>query len=266
MEDETTTVDDPQADAAFGAGFGGKEVAKPAAKKKPDPAPSTQEKDDPQPEYVQLTKAEADELRAAAARTTDHERQFSKAFGTIGKLQQLVNELQTNKKAELSATAFTKLKEQFPELAEMTREAVQNALSGRNDHDPEALTRLLAEKTTAREIEVLEDAYPDWKIIVGAVAPGEQADANNPFRKWLATKDDSYQKRISDSESAAVITRAITLFQTETQAPAKPQPKPSARDAARREVLTAAVQPKGDGAPSTNSDSLDAAFAAGFRS
>jgi hypothetical protein len=263
MEDETTTVDDPQADAAFGAGFGAKEVAKPV-KEKPEPAPTTQVKDDPKPEYVQLTKAEADELRAAAARTTDHERQFSKAFGTIGKLQQLVNELQTNKKAELSATAFTKLKEQFPELAEMTREAVENALSGRNDPDPDALTRLLAEKTTAREIEVLEDAYPDWKTIVGAVAPGEQPDANNPFRKWLATKDEPYQKRISDSESAAVITRAITLFQKETAKPPARQ-QPSARDAARREVLTAAVQPKGDGAPSTNSDSLDAAFSAGFR-
>jgi hypothetical protein len=45
------------------------------------------------------------------------------------------------------------------------------------------------------ELEALEDAYPDWREITGAVdVTQQQPDPDNAFRKWLATKDEAYQR------------------------------------------------------------------------
>lgn len=264
MEDDTTTVDDAAADADFGAGFESKET--PPAKEKPEPATDARAKEEPAPEYAQLTKSELAELKAAASKTASYDQQLSKAFGTIGNLQKVINELQTNKKAELSSGAFTKLKEQFPELAEMTKEAVENALSGRPnaEADEARIERLVAQRAVEREVEALEDAHPDWRTIVGAVDTAQaQPDPQNPFRKWLATKDATYQARVNGTVSAAILTRAISIFQKET---AKPAQRPNPRADSRREQIAAAVQPRGDGAPAASRKSEDDEFIAGFNS
>jgi hypothetical protein len=123
----------------------------------------------------------------------------------------------------------------------------------------------MEELAVARETEALEDAFPDWHSIVGAVGKDEQPDPNNPYRKWLATKPDDYQRRINGTMSAAVIGRSIRLFQSETKAPAKPATQ--SRDSnARDAVIRGAVQPKGDGGAPSSSNSREDAFAAGFGS
>lgn len=264
LEDDGKSVDDA-GEAAFAAAFASKEPKNPPAQEKPEPATETARvKEEPAPEYVQLTKDEVVALRAISAEMLSLKQQQAKETGNIGNLYKAINELKSNKKAELSSGAFTKLKDQFPELADMTKEAVENALSGRPDTkaDEATIERLVAQRTAAREIEVLEDAHPDWRDIVGAVSPGEQPNADNSFRKWLATKDATYQARVNGTESAAVLTRAITRFQTETKKPAAP--RPSTTDEARREQLRESVQPRGDGAPPTSGKSDDEPFLAGF--
>ena len=157
----------------------------------------------------------------------------------------------------------------FPELAAQTRSALEAALSGitgtgASDVDPAKLESVMASYTAKREIEALEDAYPEWRTIVGAVGAGEQPDPDNAFRKWLAGKDTIYQQRVNATESAAVISRAIRLFQKETAPAAKVNGTP--RDTARAERIKAAVQPKGDGAAAPASRSDDDAFLEGFNS
>jgi hypothetical protein len=158
----------------------------------------------------------------------------------------------------------------FPELAHQTRAALEAALSGisgtgANDVDAGKIETMLASYTSKREVEALEDAYPDWRQIVGAVdVTKEQPDPNNPFRRWLASKDAAYQNRINGSESAAVIGRAIRLFQNETRTPAKPAATP--RGNARAERIRNAVQPRGDGAGAAAGRSEDDEFVAGFNS
>lgn len=272
-DDDTASVDDAQEQAAFGSGFEGKPAEKPTAKtEKPDPAETPRAKEEPKPEYVQITKSDWAEMRAAAAKTESYDQQLSRAFGTIGNLQKIVNEVKAQTPRDLGvkmpAEAFVKMAKDFPELAELSREEFQAALAGlkgpgNTEADEAVIKRILAEHTSAREIEALEDVHPDWRDIVGAVdVTKEQPNPDNPFRKWLATKDATYQARVNNTESAAVIARAIRSFQTETKATSKPTEKP--RDDARADRIRAAVQPKGDGGGPAATNSREDAFAAGF--
>ncbi len=281
---DTAAVDDATADAEFGSGFAGvegKTDTKPPAHGKAEPARDAAPAEAaPEPEVVSITAKEWAEVRAAAAKTASYDQQLSKAFGTIGNLQKLVNGFQAKqvqaeppaaRKVEISPAAFAEMARDFPELAQQTRAALEAALSGMpapngTELDATKIEGMLSQYTARREIEALEDAWPDWRTIVGAVdVSKEQPDPENPFRKWLGTKDAAYQERINGSESAQVIGRAIRLFQKETAAPA-PKPNGAApRDTARADRIRAAVQPRGDNAGAGAGKSDEDEFAEGFR-
>jgi hypothetical protein len=286
---DTTIADDKASEADFGAGFAGTEgkpdkaAAKPdKATTKPDaPQPAETPRAEETPEYVQVTAKEWNEIKAAAARTASYDQQFSKLFGTTGNLAKQINEQRAAttpaaaaavaKKFEVPKEAFAAMERDFPELAAQTRAALEAALSGLpgpggNDaHDPAKLESLLAQYHSKRELEVLEDQFPTWRTIVGAVdVTREQPDPNNAFRKWLGGKPADYQARVNGSESAQVIGRAIRLFQRETAAPAKTNGAP--RNDARADRIRAAVQPRGDNAGAAAGKSENDEFLEGFNS
>ena len=162
-----SAVDDGQ----FDAGFKGENVPVKTAKPAPAEAPRAEEKPD-EPEYVQISAKDWAEVRAAAAKTASYDQQLSKAFGTIGNLQKLVNNFQaqtpTGRKVEIPKDAFAAMERDFPELAAQTRSALEAALSGitgtgASDVDPAKLESVMASYTAKREIEALEDAYPEWR-------------------------------------------------------------------------------------------------------
>ncbi len=267
MEDDKTTAEQVAVDDAFTGGFEGKAAeVKPEVQTQATETPPADEKKD-EPKYVQITETEWNRVKAAADKTDAHDRQFSTVFGTVGRFEQLVKQVrdaQSEVTGKLSSVAFDKLKEQFPELAEMTREAVQNALAARPvETDTSAFDRLRQERI-AGEMEALEDAHPGWQQIVNVAAPGEE-DPKHPFRVWLATKDEKYQARIIKTESASVISRAIDLYQRETSKPAVPPKATPARADVRREQIAAAVNPRGDGASPPPRATVDEAFEAGYR-
>lgn len=280
MEAEAKTAPPPKPQAASEPSAAAPQP-KPAAK--PAPAASAAA-----PEYVQLTKEQFERLNAAADRIAGYDQQFSKAFGTIGDVQKLVRQLQAQTprglKVEIPKDAFAGLAKDFPELAEHVRAGLDATLKGitgtsteMTRPDPEEVSRIVSERTRAVQLEALDEEYPDWRTIVGAVQEGQAPDPNNPFRKWLATKDAAYQARINGTQSAAVITRAIAAFQKDTANPAPqtspgrpaaaPRIDPKAQAAqARQARLRQAIQPRGDGAqpPARNSDEDE--FEAGFKS
>jgi hypothetical protein len=280
-EDEhDTTTDDAAAEAAFAGGFEAETPKRPeprAAPGKDQPAETPREikpNGKADPDYVQITRSDWDNVRTAAAKTATYDQQLSKAFGTIGNLQKVINGLRDQtpqgRKIEVSREAFADLERDFPELANSTRAALERALSGVNGNgaDPAVIRRMLNEHTSEREVEVLEDAHPDWRDIVGAVDVSQQMpDPNNPFRKWLATKDAGYQRRINGTESAAVVMRAINLFQRETQTRTQTRQAQAARADARTDRIRQAVQPRGDGAaPAADAtNDVEAAFESGFK-
>jgi hypothetical protein len=279
-DDETATAEAEarEADAEFGSGFSGK-TATPEAK--PEPAATPRADGEAAPEFVQITKKEWDEVRAAHARTASYDAQFSKAFGTIGNIQKVLNDIQRGGKVEISDAAFAELDRDFPELAKQLRAAMAGVKVGIHGTgqpvaaiDDNRIETMMASYTAKRELEVLEDQHPDWRQIVGAIdASREQPDPDNPFRKWLSGKDLAYQDRINATESAAVIGRAITLFQRETKAAAaaanaKPVAPSTPQADARAQRIRDAVQPRGSNtvAGTNNQNDEDAQFAAGFRS
>lgn len=287
VEDDTATLVDAQENADFASGFtpdAGKPTEKPTADRtEPEAAPegATVEAEE-KPEYVQISAKDWAEVRAAAAKTASYDQQLSKAFGTIGNLSKQIAEQKaagqpaaaaaTAKKIEIQKDAFNAMRRDFPELADQIQTALETALSGipvgsgANDADPAKLENLLATYNSRREIEVLEDQFPDWRDIVGAVDVTRETPPDNAFRKWLGTKDSAYQQRINGSESAAIIGRAIRTFQRETAAPAKPAAAAKPRDDARAERIRAAVQPRGDNAGAAAGKSDDDMFEEGFRS
>lgn len=265
---DTTTVDDaPNSD--FDAGFEG--GAEPVTKK-PEPAETPREEAEPPVEYVQLTKKEVDEIKAAAAKTASYDQQFSRLFGTTGNLQKLLNEAKAQaaqppaaRKIAIDKTAFAAMEKDFPELAQYTREALEKALSGVDAPDGVDTGKLLKDTLRQRELEILEEDHPDWKDVVGFIpGPDGNPDPDNAFRKWLGTKDTVYQTRILQTVSPPVIARAIRLFQNESRVAVKAPVTP--RNDARADRIKAAIQPRGDnaGAAPGNSD-LDA-FNEGFNS
>lgn len=272
---------DAQENADFGAGFEGKPAEKPPAEnppttEKPEPAATPRVEAKPKPKYIQITEADWNEVRAAAAKTASYDQQLSRAFGTIGNLQKIVNEQRAagqpaGRKFEVPKEAFAAMERDFPELAQQTRAALEAALSGvsgtgANDADTATTFKsLLAAEKSKQQIEELEDQFPDWRTIVGAVdVTREQPDPNNGFRKWLAGKPVDYQNRVNGSESAAVIGRAIRTFQKEAAA-AAPKVNGTPRDA-RADRIRAAVQPRGDNAGAAAGRSEDEEFVAGFNS
>lgn len=280
MDDETlpdtSAADDARELAEFGAGFDDKPAEKPAAKPdKPDPAATPRAAEPAPPKYVQITEQEVAEFRAAAAKTASYDQQLSKAFGTIGNLQKLVNGLQSQTprgaRVEIPKDAFKAMERDFPELAKQTRDALEAALAGVSGtggaavDDDEKFEARVASWSSKRELKTLAEDFPEWRTIVGAVdATQQQPDPNNPFRKWLAGKDVAYQTRINASESAEVIGGAIRLFQTETKATPKPGGTPTPREAARAERIRGAVQPRGDNAGAAPAKSDDDEFEAGY--
>ena len=285
MSDTTTEIDHQAEDAAAQAEFDAGIAMETGGKPKADPKP---ERPDPKPEakpvaevvvksaepkYVRLTEDQFASLNAAAAKTVTFEAQLSKAFGTIGNMQKVMNELreQTPRglKVEIPKDAFSAMEKDFPELAQHTRAGLEATLRGLTgtgpataEIDPEKMQQLVSEHVIRLETEALEDAYPDWREIVGAVdITKQQPDANNQFRKWLGTTPGAYQVKVNGTNSAAVLSRAIQAFQAETKAaPATPSLKAQLQ-AAR---IQAAVKPRGDGgqAPPARSDDED--FEAGF--
>lgn len=279
-------AEDRQAAADLEAGAA-MEAGKPAASPDPAPRPEKPAAVKPQapaaepkaPEYVQLTREQFSTFEAASRKTLSMEQQLQKAFGTLGSLQKTFNELKTGTPRgapiEIPKDAFTELETDFPELAKHMRAGLEKTLRGATgtgpanaEIDPEKLRELVAEHAaklrTDAEIEALEDAYPEWRGIVGAVdtSAGQQPDPNNPFRKWLAGKDEAYRARINGTTSASVLTRAIQLFEAETKAEPTPKPKQAQQ---RQAQLRAAVQPRGDGGQAAATASDDDDFEAGFR-
>ena len=228
-------------------------------------------------DYIQITRDQFAAFDASARRTVALEQQISRAFGTLGDIQQIVRNLQAatprGTAVEIPKDAFADMAREFPEMADMVRRGVETALQGvtgtaqtQVEADPVKLQAAIDQQVLKLEKEALEDAYPDWMQITGAVdmRQGHQPDPNNAYRRWLASKDGAYQQKVNATSSASVLTRSIQLFQNETRpkaAPAKQGGNLKQRFFASR--AREAIQPRGDGGravPTTADDDFEKGF------
>lgn len=244
------------------------------------------------PTFAQITIEELEGLKSAASKTAENKKQLDTLLGTIGRVQQYLKKLDETAVSgvaiDLPADALADMREDYPELAAKLEAIFGKARvrgSARYEEpaevtpakpaeaDQRAVSTLIREAMRESAKETLEDAYPDWREIVGAVAEGQSPNPEHPFRKWLASKDEAYQHRINATESPGVIARAIERFQSETAKPeTKAAQKPAPNEAAREQRtarIASAIQPKGDGKPPTlpkSADDEEDAFEKGFKS
>ena len=229
-----------------------------------------------QAEFVQITREQFNSLEAAAKKVTDIEGQLSKAFGTIGNVQQTVNKLSQGVSpvtAELVKEAYADMANEFPELAGHHSKALEKIFSkvraanaSGEPVDHKAVQKLVQDQALAYQVEALNDAYSDWREIVGAVDSDGRHDGKNPFRQWLTKQPIGYQHKVNATNSAAVIERAIDRFRKDTAVRSAPQPTPKIppKAARRLERVRGAIQPRGDGGMPRPSSNANDEFSQGF--
>lgn len=267
----------------------------------PTPAPS------PEPKYVQITEEEWNSTRTRAAKVDEIEatwnRKLDTAFGKVGGIERKLAELQTatpqGEALQLDEADFADLKDQYPEIGELTLKAMNKALSrikGTAGVDSEALNKQLESKlgeaTAAirRELEEerLEDVLPNWKQEVNtpafdawitaqkgwdtrlkdaAFVRANLADPQSPLSKWVAANpDEPVSLYLSTKTSgAARMLRAYDASRKSASAPPPTQPPapPQAQLTVRQRQLAAAVPPRSDSA-SPRSSTGKSAFQEGF--
>lgn len=280
------TAEDIAAQAEFDQGAANVSGAEPQAKAPvvadPVDRPVVEPQPDPEPlppklRYARITEEELAELRESAKKTGTFEKQFAKAFGTIGDVQKIVRDMQSQTprgiKVEVPEGAFEGFdREGFPEMGALVREAIEKALTGVKgtassdiSFGSEDVKRILLEEKMEHEAEVLDDLHPDWREIVGAIdASKEPSDPDNKYRQWLAAKPEKYQAKINSSISSAVMARSITLFQKETSPPPAPAPTSSPQTQQRAKRIEDAIQPRGDGGHPGTREAENDEFVAAF--
>ena len=247
-----------QADADFAAGFDDDTTAAPtetpaAQQDDTTQGENTEQPAEPVPEYVQLTKAERDELFALREQA---QKQFGTAFGKIGGIERRLQELNTGAQVEISQEDIDALKDDFPPLA-AALEKVRNLRALPGGLDPDKLDSMVAERVSKVEqkfeLRLLAKDHPDWK----------QIDADPAFAAWVATQPDEFKQGLAQASQAydsAVVSEAMTKFkQARRTAPANTGGDPAS---ARRSRMSAAVTPRGVGGPATPNatDDLMAGF------
>ena len=257
LNDHDNTTDD----TAFSAGFDDDTTATPTETPAAQQDAKTQGENsmpaqaEPAPEYVQLTKAERDELIATRQQW---EKQFGTAFGKIGGIERTIKSLTDGAQVEISQEDIDALKDDFPPLA-AALEKVRSlrALPG-GGVDQEQIASLVAEKVSAVEqkfeLRLLSKDHPDWK----------QIDADPAFAQWVAAQPDEFKQTLahaSQSYDSAVVSNAMTKFKQSRRTAPSPAADPAS---ARRSRMSAAVTPRGTGGTAAG-DSTDP-FLSGYNS
>lgn len=184
-----------------------------------------------------------------------YRKQIDNQAGHIGKLNAAIQSLrqETSRGDPVSVTDedVADIGEHFPELAGMTKNALNKVLSKLNvrgtgtAQTPEeyvSLARQAAEDVASKErvkthVELLNGLNPGWEKITGL----PDQDGNVPetdYRKWLIKQPVEYQEKILNSNNAFEIGSSITAFKAATEAAAKKQQQ-------NKQRLANAVQPEG---------------------
>lgn len=184
------------------------EAATPAVS---EPAPEAAPAEAAAPEQDELTKLKAEleaeraKLRRATGSISGYERHLQAERAERSRLEQALTQLTSkpNTQAEQDANdeSLAYLKENFPELSTALEKAIENKLKGLDQRFAQVDTRInetvapikqrFEAETTAREMDMLNAAHPDWQRVV-----------NEPdYVSWLDSQPAAVQQ-IMDSPIA----------------------------------------------------------------
>jgi len=182
-----------------------------------------------------------------------YRKQIDNLAGNYGALKSAFQKLQqdTPKGEQVTVTDedLTEMYGEFPELAGMTKNALNNVLKRVNlkgaSIDPAAIdervntlvTERVSNERVAIHKELLNGLTPGWDAIVGL--PDEQGNIpQTDYRKWLATQPADYQSKMAETNNAFEIGASIKAFQEAHATAANKQTQ-------NKQRLTNAIQPSG---------------------
>lgn len=265
----------------FHSGFGG-QTNEPDTQNTSDdlPVETQAETEPPAPEFVQLTKQQFDDMQSRLNEIDDLKKAYAKTSGNLGSLNQVIERIQANTPKghavefteddvadltaefgeELGAAQLKVLKKissklhgtgsQFDpsELEARMQSKLMEALSKKDDEQRESGRETLSEiHPDLPEIE-LSDDFIKWKE---ALPIEDRIELNNSMSvRYVAGKIAEYKTFLKEKQNQAA--------NTEKQSAEK-----EAKAESRRAIVSAAVQPKGDGGhaePKTANDDFHAGF------
>lgn len=205
-------------------------------------------------EHIRITKSEWDELKAKAAEVATlkeaHQSQLSKAFGKIGTIEQVLNELRTKSSGEVTQITdedMADLRKDYPELANSIAKAFNaaakrgyvapaNAVAAPAVAAPKVISSddvtKMVEQTV--EIKMLDRAVPNWRLL------GNSTE----FQTWL-NSNPTQKKTFDDSWDSGYIASVFKNFEEAEAAKKAPANAAPAVNSSRKARLEAAVQPRG---------------------
>lgn len=233
----------------------------------------------PKIKYAKVTEEQLQNLLTKAAEVdvvkAEAKRQFDSAFGTIGNLKQIINQIQAGtqqgKTVELTAEDVAEISDMYPDLGAAQLKVLQkvaNKLKGtgqvvpfdESKIDQRVLHNLKPTLETFKDnlrnelaAEDLSDEYPKWREIVGP------ADSKTAFRVWLNKQADGYEAKILNSNNGRVIAGALKRFDESTK-----KPVVTTKPDKRKERFAEAVTPRGAGGHASVSKEEDP-FDVGFK-
>lgn len=259
MNVRTDGEQEQQTDDAFAAGLQDEPTATPAVEQAPEAEQAEQAETVAElPKYAQITEEQWQEIQTRAARADELKATLEKvsgtAFGKIGGIERTLQQLQSSGVGEVSAEDFSKLRDEFPDLAEMLVEGLNSALKKAPRAASVDLSEVetkfnaaLAERLDAQELafetRLLTSKHKDWREVV----------ATPEFQAWQMTKPLTFQQQLAGRDSD-FIADALTEFKTARK---------SADANTRRGRMDAAVTPRGTGGNATND--IEDPFMAGLR-
>lgn len=222
----------------------------------------------PEPEFVQLTKAQHQELVEGAAQLRAALGQLEgKAFGKMGELQRTLKQMQEatpqGQAVEISAADFKELSEQFPEVAEMQIAGLGRVLAKMKGTGPAIDESRIDAMVNERTQKVREESALEAMDLVDETW---RTTVHSPeYKAWLSAQPEAYRQKMDETWKPSDVKKSITTFRA-AQA-AKPKPKaPKADPAAlrRQRFEDAVVAPSSGGQPQGKSANDE--FLEGFNS
>lgn len=247
------------------------DVVEPAETTEPQPTEVTTPAE---PKYVQVT--EEDWNRVTEALKSVNPGALDKAFGKIGEVQRALQAIQaqtpSGQAVELTDEDFADLAAEFPELAALTKTAMNKSLSKLRGTgaDPSLIKSVVDEGLSARQqaerqeqMGLVEEEYADWR---------EQVSSQE-FADWMKTQPERYQRRLGRAWDADTVLGALDKFQehkaaqaTEAERTARENAAKAAQQQTRQQRIQAAVTPQGAGGQPPPRTPEDDDFAAGYNS
>jgi hypothetical protein len=264
MNEETTTqqveeVTGESEATAAAAAFASARSDEPIETPQPEIEEVTEVAEEPQPEPKRFAGRTEDEIEQMLGEIPvikeSYRKQIDNLAGNYGALKSAFQKLQqeTPKGEAVTVTDedVADMAGDFPELAGMTKNALNNVLKrvnlrGGAAFDPTVIdskvnslvTERVAQERVSMHVELLDGLTPGWKEIVGVRNPQTGEIPETEYRKWLATQSADYQQRIMASNNAFEIGGSVKEFNSYRETTLQKQQ-------ANKQRLTNAVRPTG---------------------